>query len=368
MNAIFIGLMLFSYSQLSFGQSIVGSADVLEFSENGVLFIGDSKNSAIHAFDLSSVNPVPSVDDIQLEGMEDKIGQFLNLDKADHHFLVKDMVVHPISQEVYMALSFIQGVAYQHSVVVVSPQGEISLVDLTQEHEVFQLADAYDKDFDLYQGQSIQQYNITDLDFHQGKLYISGLSNASFASTLRMVDYPFDKSSYSVSTVEIYHAIHAQIETRAPIRTMDIITLDGEDYILAAYTCTPLVVIPLKELSPGAHLVGKTIAELGYGNTPVDLISLRSESTDENAILLTNKNRNAMVLSYQEIKEGVAKEGLSKNLGLAQKTGGVPFEDFPIVNALAAAAYSKDKVVVIYRNTLTGALAMITEVVDSSKN
>ena len=54
---------------------------------------------------------------------------------------------------------------------------------------------------------------------------------------------------------------------------MEIVTLGGREYILAAYTCTPLVTIPLDSIRDGAHVSGKTIAELGYGNTPIDFIS-----------------------------------------------------------------------------------------------
>ena len=72
---------------------------------------------------------------------------------------------------------------------------------------------------------------------------MAGLGNSNFASTLRIYDFPFNEHA-TASTVEMYHPVHDQLETRAPIRKMAVVTLDGEPSLVAAYTCTPLVVMP----------------------------------------------------------------------------------------------------------------------------
>ena len=54
----------------------------------------------------------------------------------------------------------------------------------------------------------------------------------------------------------------------------------GKPYLVAAYTCTPIVTIPLDELKDGAHIRGKTIAELGYGNTPAGMIAYTKSRLD----------------------------------------------------------------------------------------
>ena len=41
----------------------------------------------------------------------------------------------------------------------------------------------------------------------------------------------------------------------------------AQQYILAAYTCTPLVKIPVSDLKPGAQVKGTTIADLGVGQS-----------------------------------------------------------------------------------------------------
>jgi hypothetical protein len=64
---------------------------------------------------------------------------------------------------------------------------------------------------------------------------VAGLSNRSFASTLRVYDYPFSGKAQA-TTIEMYHPVHNQIETRAPIRSMTVMSIAGEPTLVAAYT------------------------------------------------------------------------------------------------------------------------------------
>ena len=53
--------------------------------------------------------------------------------------------------------------------------------------------------------------------------------------------------------------------------------------MLAAYTCTPLVKLPVSELKAGAHVKGTTIAELGNRNRPLDMIVYQKDGKDLSA-------------------------------------------------------------------------------------
>ncbi len=68
--------------------------------------------------------------------------------------------------------------------------------------------------------------------------------------------------------------------------------IQNEPYLLAAYTCTPLVKVPVADLKAGAHVKGKTIAELGNRNRPLDMIVYQKDGKD--FILLTNNSRGVM--------------------------------------------------------------------------
>ncbi len=57
----------------------------------------------------------------------------------------------------------------------------------------------------------------------------------------------------------------------APIRTF--VPYDGGTSILASYTCTPVVHFSLADLTDGVKAVGRTVAELGAVNQPLDMVS-----------------------------------------------------------------------------------------------
>jgi len=190
---------------------------------------------------------------------------------------------------------------------------------------------------------------------------VSGLSNADFASTLRVIDYPFKDSKQSTVSVEIFHTNHNQNETRAPIRTLEIVNLDDKDYLLAAYTCTPLVTIPIEEIKDGAHVTGKTIAELGYGNTPIDLIGYMAQDMQENkypVLFLSNKNQSAQVIALNQLVEGNKKDGLSVNTQF--KKAGVQAFDIPMTSTLQVAEQDGYHLLTVRRNLENGNLELVS--------
>src|SRR5262249_14926206 len=68
-------------------------------------------------------------------------------------------------------------------------------------------------------------------------------------------------------------------------------TIDGKPYIIASYTCTPLVKFPVDSLK-GSKVVGTTIAELGAGNRPLDMLLYKKDGRD--FLLLSNNSRGVM--------------------------------------------------------------------------
>jgi hypothetical protein len=127
---------------------------------------------------------------------------------------------------------------------------------------------------------------------------VAGLSNEEFASTLRAIAYPFSASTKGAA-IEIWHGAHGQYETNAPIRTFISYDFDGKPEILASYTCTPLVRIAVDALTPGAKVMGTTIAELGNMNRPLDMIAYRKDGKDY--ILMANSNRGVMKVHAENL-------------------------------------------------------------------
>src|SRR5439155_26701410 len=116
--------------------------------------------------------------------------------------------------------------------------------------------------------------------------------------TLRSIPFPF-KDADKGASVEIYHGAHGKFETQSPVRTFVAYDIDGETNLLAAYTCTPLVKIPVAELKPGAHVKGTTVAELGNRNRPLDMVVFKKDGKDY--ILMANSSRGVMKITTDNI-------------------------------------------------------------------
>jgi hypothetical protein len=93
----------------------------------------------------------------------------------------------------------------------------------------------------------------------------------------------------------MYHGSHARYETNAPVRTFLTYTVDGQPTVLAAYTCTPIVKIPVADLKPGAKVKATTIAELGNMNRPIDMIAYKAGG--QQYFMMANSARGVMKLS-----------------------------------------------------------------------
>jgi len=104
--------------------------------------------------------------------------------------------------------------------------------------------------------QSNQKTNtITQVRFVDGKVLVAGLSNEEFSSNMKVIPFPFAPADRG-ALIEMYHGSHARYETNSPIRTFVPYTIGKEQFILAAYTCTPLVKIPVSQLKSGCENPG----------------------------------------------------------------------------------------------------------------
>jgi hypothetical protein len=159
---------------------------------------------------------------------------------------------------------------------------------------------------------------ITSMSFVDNKLVVAGLSKEDFASTLRAIPYPFKEADKGAG-IQIFHGAHGKLETNAPIRTFTTQKVAGQDTILAAYTCTPLVKIPVSDLKAGAKVKGTTIAELGNRNNPIDMITYTKDG--KNYILMANTARGVMKIPTDGVSDAAGIDAPVKT-----ETAGVGYE------------------------------------------
>jgi len=272
----------------------------------------------------------------------------------------EDMAFRPQSGLAYITVSVMHGQATPApALVAIDADGKVSIIDLAKaRHASAAIRDAPAVDQRLWRDLPQATLTVTDLAFHQGKLYVAGLSNASFASTLRVYDYPFTGKANTTS-IEIYHAVHNQVETRAPIRKVAVVTLNGEPTLLAAYTCTPLVTIPLKALVDGAHVSGKTIAELGWGSAPVDMVAF--DAGEGPMVLLANSHKSADLMSVAAIAEASAKPGLATPIKWpSEPLLGLKSISVPMAGLAQLADQNQEFLAALRRNEASGAMELVS--------
>jgi len=272
----------------------------LAFGPDGILFVADSKNAAIMAIATADTTSAAGSKPLKVEGINQKLAGLLGT--ATDQILIDAMAVNPISRNVYLAVSRGRGPTATPVLVRVNPEGKLEMVSL--ENVKYAEARLPDAPVDGVQGEGNRKSNprlesITDIGFLENRLLVAGLSNEEFSSTLRAIPFPF-KNVANGTSVEIYHGAHGRFETRAPVRTFVPFNVGHEPQLLAAYTCTPLVQFPIKDLKPGAKLKGKTVAELGNMNRPIDMIVYNKGGKDY--LLLANSSRGVMKISTDEIE------------------------------------------------------------------
>ena len=278
---------------LTKGTPDLKSAASLAFGPKGLLFVGDSAGAAIFAIDTGDAKPAGDKP-LNVEKLDSKIAAALGV--TDKDVKINDVRVNPASGSVYVGVSRGTGSgAGTAALVKVARDGTVTGVSLKD--VPFSKVSIPNPSTAAPKGGGTAEV-ITQMAFVDGKLIVAGMSNEQFASTLRVIPYPFKETADKGAGIEIFHGAHGALETKAPIRTFVAYKIGKEDTIMASYQCTPLVKIPVSELKAGAKVKGTTIAELGNGNRPLDMIVYTKGGKD--FLLMANSARGVMKVSTDE--------------------------------------------------------------------
>jgi hypothetical protein len=301
------------------GTADLKSAGPLAFGPNGVLFIGDPLSSTIFAIDTGDTTKTGG-GNYKFDKVDGRIASLLGTTPSE--FDIKDVVVNPASGQVYFSVARGKGPQAPPVILRLNRQGEFSEVSMKD----VKFAKATLPDPSPPPNPNPQptasgrprRINpaITGLAYIDGKLYVAALSNQEFSSTFRAIPFPFQDVEKG-TTVEIYHGNHGKLETNSPIRSFTSYDIAGDAHLLAAYTCTPLVKIPMKDLKAGAKIKGTTVAELGNRNTPLDMVVYAKDGKDY--LLMINDARGVMKIDLEKV---ATIDGITARVG---GTAGLPY-------------------------------------------
>jgi hypothetical protein len=306
------------------------SIGALAFGPEGILFVGDPRAAAIFALDTEDRAAPSSTDRPKVEAIDEKIASLLGIEATQ--LVVNDLAVNPISGNTYMGVTRGKGADGKPVLLRVERSGKIAEVPLKD------VAFARTALANPGKGRGPGDV-ITDMAYINGQLLVACLSNEEFSSQFRVIPFPFQEVTKGTS-VEIFHGSHGRLETKSPIRTFAPYQIKGEANVLAAYTCTPLVQVPVAELKPGEKVKGKTVAELGNMSSPIDMIIYQKGGKDY--ILMANTRRGVMKISTEGID---SVEPIVKRIA---GTAGLKYETIKDLDGTVQLdAYDKDHVLVL---------------------
>ena len=200
------------------------SAGVLTFGPDNVLFVGDIRGAAVHAFSLRATD-VTSQADVELgnfhnfegrdfvRGMDQKLAALFGT--TYDKIVINDIAVHQPSQQIFISIERGRSTDALPAIVKVN-HGQLEVLELDRiPHSQVGIPNEPDPKA-MLEFDTQRSFAITDVKYYNGEIFVTGISNQRFASTLHRIPYPF-KAQMATCTVEIWHPVHGEFETRAPI-------------------------------------------------------------------------------------------------------------------------------------------------------
>jgi hypothetical protein len=345
---------------LQVGSPGIESVGPITFGPDDILFVADNVTANIFAIDVADDGDAAAVDAFDLDDLDTKLAAFLGCSRDD--VVIRDLAVHPRTHNIYVSVMRGKGSAAIPVIVKIDHRSatlsELPLTDVAfsqvaianaidpdDERTDVQFADPPDGEVVEIRGHKLRfarpparSATVTDMAYVHGMLIVAGMSNEEFSSHLRRIPFPFN-GKVAENSLEIYHVSHGQWETAAPIRTF--VPYEAGRSILASYTCTPLVHFPLDAMESGGHVTGRTVAEMGAMNQPLDIVSFTRG--DDEYLLIAHSTHPMMKIACRDIDGQV---GLTE----PREPRGVPREELDVPGVKKMANFNREYVLALQRD------------------
>lgn len=247
------------FNKTATGQPDIRSIQALGFAPEGVLLVGDGAGAQIFAI---ATGEQAVAGQARLRGRIDGIDAQLaaRVGAKPQDLEVIDLAVNPETGTVYIAARKQDDKSYILFTVDASGRvGELVLDKVTYAR------------IRLGSGET-RVSTITDVAWADDRVIAAGRSSEEFSSKIFSIDAPLSHDVVGhIYSAETYHVSHGRWETKAPMSVVIPYREGDQTYVIGAFSCTPIVRYPLRDVQPGATVKGESVLELGSGNRPIDM-------------------------------------------------------------------------------------------------
>lgn len=241
------------------GNPKVKSIEAIGFGPDGLLLIGDGRGKQVVVIDTKDTMPTKwsntKITDIQ-KRLAGRLGT------TEKGIEIIKLAVNPTSKRVYFSVRKLGD----------EPQDLLLTADATGKIQLFDLENVKYARVRLPAKEPVTK--ITDVAWAKDRVLVSAQARDTFGSKIFSIYTPIahDVEGTAFNT-ETYHVAHGRWETRAPIYAMIPYQENGKQYLVGAFTCTPVVKFKVDDLVAGAKVKGQSVIEVGFGNRPRDMFS-----------------------------------------------------------------------------------------------
>lgn len=234
------------------GDPKIKTIEAIAFGPDGLLLIGggarvvtiqtgDTKPTTWSKTDLANIDKV----------LAGKLGL------APTDIEIRKLAVNPASHKAYIALQSLKTKAD----VILTVDGAGNVAE-------FPLEDVTYTSYTL-EAPKVSITKVTDTIWAGGKIVAATQATDKFTASRVFTINPEAKggSTRQIST-KTYHVGHGKWETHAPLRVLMPLVEGGRTSVVGSFTCTPVVRYDLDDAKEDAQIIGRSVVELGTGNTP----------------------------------------------------------------------------------------------------
>jgi len=241
-----------AHGQTAMGNPQVKSIESIAFGPKGLLLIG----GGARVVTVETGDTTPSAwSKNEIANIDQLLAGKLGLPAKDIE--IRKLAVNPASGKAYVALQSLKTKA--SAIMTIDGTGAIAEFPLENvKYTSYTLA-----------APKVTITKVTDLAWAGDKIVAATQATDKFTASRVFTINPTakDGSPTQIST-KTFHVGHNKWETHAPLRVLMPIVESGKASVVGSFTCTPIVRYDLDDAKNDAQVTGRSVVELGTGNTP----------------------------------------------------------------------------------------------------